>query len=69
MILPLLRTDEPTVIDLELNDEQASELHSLLDMALRDLTHDIAATDNAGYRATLRERRDHLTAIRGALES
>jgi hypothetical protein len=54
-------------MDLQLNNEQAGELRSLLDATFRDLTHEISATDNAEYRAGLRERRDLLAAIRSQL--
>ena len=53
---------------LELTDDQGAELRILLDTALRDLSHEIAATDNADYRAGLRDRRDTLAAIRHELE-
>jgi len=44
-------------MNLILNHEQAEELQGLLALGLRDLTHEIAATDNAGYRASLLARR------------
>jgi hypothetical protein len=56
-------------VDLQLSDDQAQELRTLLDGALGDLSHEIAATDNAEYRLRLRERRDLLTAIRSGLEA
>ena len=55
-------------MELELNDDQARELHSLLGTVLGDLSHEIAATDNAAYREQLRQRRDLLTTIWHALE-
>jgi len=55
-------------MDLELNHDQAEELRSLLDTALGDMSHEIAATDNAQYREQLRQRRDLLTTIRRSLE-
>jgi hypothetical protein len=60
---------ETMVIELRLSDDQAAELRSLLGTALRDLSHEIAATDNADFRAGLRESRDLLAAIRLDLES
>jgi hypothetical protein len=56
-------------VDLQLSDDQAHELGTLLDGVLGDLSHEIAATDNAEYRLRLRERRDLLTAIRSGLEA
>lgn len=52
---------------LELDDAEAVELRTLLDAALHDLSHEIAATDNAGYREQLRERRRALEAVRTRL--
>ncbi|MGO9341578.1 MAG: hypothetical protein ACLP6E_03520 [Acidimicrobiales bacterium] len=54
---------------LELSTDQARELRALLDGALGDLSHEIAATDNAEYRMIIRERRDILAAIRSNLET
>jgi hypothetical protein len=56
------------VIELQLSDEQAAELRFLLDAALRDSSHEIAATDNADYRARLRKSRDLLATVRDGLE-
>jgi hypothetical protein len=56
-------------MDLRLSDEQVGELQSLLDATLRDLSHEIAATDNADYRAGLRHRRDVLATIRSEIEA
>ncbi|MDE3086663.1 MAG: hypothetical protein KGJ77_07840 [Acidobacteriota bacterium] len=44
-------------MNLALNDAQAEELHLLLEHGLRELSHEIAATDNALYRVDLVERR------------
>ncbi|HMK64027.1 MAG TPA: hypothetical protein VK386_10435 [Acidimicrobiales bacterium] len=44
-------------MNLVLTSEQAEELQDVLSVAVRELTHEIAATDNAGYRATLQKRR------------
>ena len=54
---------------LELSHEQASELAGLLDGALRDMSHEIAATDNAGYRSELMERRRLLNEVADALQA
>ena len=53
---------------LDLDDQHADELRTLLDGALGDLSHEIADTDNASYRELLRARRDRLQHIRSELE-
>jgi hypothetical protein len=50
-------------MNLFLTHEQAEELLGLLVLGLRDLTHEIAATDNAQYRSSLLERRQCLTDV------
>lgn len=52
---------------LEMTMEQAQALDSLLQQSLRELSHEIAATDNPAYRAELNEYRDRLTGVREAL--
>jgi hypothetical protein len=52
---------------LELSDEQAEDLRSVLDTALHDMSSEIAATDNPSYRAILHRQRDHVTEIRSML--
>ena len=54
---------------LELSHEQASELAVLLDGALRDLSHEIAATDNARFRSELMERRRLLYEVADTLHA
>ena len=54
---------------LELTMEQAQALNKLLEQSLRELSHEIAATDNAEFRADLSKYRDRLVAIAGALSS
>lgn len=39
---------------LELTDEQAAMLRTILDRALRDLRHEIADTDSPGFRRSLK---------------
>ncbi|MGA2835287.1 MAG: hypothetical protein ABSF84_01690 [Acidimicrobiales bacterium] len=56
-------------MQLTLTDSEATELRDLLDGALGDLSSEIADTDNAGYRASLKERREALRAVRAQLES
>jgi len=55
------------MMTLQLSDEQAAELRSLLDGALRDLSHEIAATDNADFRTGLRHSREVLKGVRHGL--
>ncbi len=50
-------------MNLALTDGQAEELHILIEQGLRDLSHEIAATDNALYRVDLVERRRLLAAV------
>jgi hypothetical protein len=52
---------------LELTIEQAQALNRLLGQSLRELSHEIAATDNAEFRADLSEYRDCLVEVTGAL--
>jgi hypothetical protein len=50
-------------MELQLDDEQASELRAALTHALGELSSEIADTDNASFQRMLRVRRDHLQAI------
>ncbi len=52
---------------LELTIEQAQALNRLLEQSLRELSHEIAATDNAEFRAHLSEYRHSLVKVTGAL--
>lgn len=54
-------------MQLELNDEEAAALRQLLDGSLRDLSGEIADTDNATYRKGLSQYRDALRAIASRL--
>jgi hypothetical protein len=54
-------------VHLELTIEQARALTRLLEQSLRELSHEIAATDNAEFRADLSEYRDCLVEVTGAL--
>jgi hypothetical protein len=54
---------------LRLDREQLTQLAELLSNALRDMSHEIAATDNAHYRAGLLDRRRSLEDIRAAIEA
>jgi hypothetical protein len=48
---------------LMLTDEQAQELRALLEGSLRDMSHEIAATDNPAYRTALFARRQLMSEI------
>lgn len=50
-------------MNLMLTDEQAEELQEVLQITLRELTHEIAATDNPRFRANLARRRSRLAEI------
>jgi hypothetical protein len=50
-------------MNLVLTHEQADQLHGLIELGLKDLTHEIAATDNAGYRASLQQQRQVLAEV------
>ena len=54
-------------MNLALTDAQAEELHILLEQGLRDLSHEIAATDNALFRVDLLERRQLLSSVSARL--
>jgi hypothetical protein len=54
-------------MELRLDDEEATELAQLLADTLRELSSEIANTDNAEYRRTLRARRERLEHIVQAL--
>jgi stress response protein YsnF len=54
-------------MNLELTKEQAEELADLLDISLRNLSSEIADTDNRGYRAKLVARRERLAEVAAAL--
>jgi hypothetical protein len=50
-------------MNIELTDEQVSDLGDLLRGALGDLSSEIAATDNPSYRDGLRSRRASLEGV------
>lgn len=50
-------------MDLALTEEDAELLREILDSVMRDLSYEIANTDNATYRSQLRSRRDRIRAI------
>jgi CBS domain-containing protein len=52
---------------LSIREGDLAELRTLLDDALRDLSHEIAGTDNAEFRDMLRRRRERLQRVKDAL--
>lgn len=54
-------------MQLQLSDDEVAALSNLLDGTIADLSTEIADTDNAAYRAMLRDHRDVLRTIRGRL--
>lgn len=48
---------------IELNDEDAQLLREVLHSVVRDLSPEIANTDNPGYRRDLVDRRQRLAAM------
>ncbi len=55
-------------MSLDLTSEEDEVLRELLDVALSDMSMEIADTDNAGYRTGLRDRRTLLQSVRAKLE-
>lgn len=51
-------------MQLDLDDAEAETLRVMLDDALRDMSHEIADTDNASFRGELRSRRELLQRVR-----
>ena len=54
---------------LELNAGQAAALKELLEITLGDMSHEIAATDNAAFRAMLVARREALAEVAAMFRS
>ena len=50
-------------MELQLDSSQADLLREVLDMALRDLRHEISSTDNMEYTRTLKEREQMMRSI------
>jgi hypothetical protein len=53
---------------LDLNHEQATELRTVLDITLRDLSYEIASADLPTFRQNLRGRREILRGILHTLD-
>lgn len=53
---------------LDIDEAQMEELRVLLEGALRDLHHEIAATDNARFRQGLQERRRALAEVARSID-
>jgi len=56
-------------VRLELTDEQGRELQDLLVSTLGDMSHEIAATDDAAFRARLVHRRQLMADVAALLQS
>jgi hypothetical protein len=56
-------------VQLELDNDQASVLHEVLESTLGELRMEIANTDNAQFRRGLRAREETLRAIVAKLRS
>lgn len=54
-------------MELTLTTEQAEHLETLLDAYLKDLSHEITATDNPEFRVGLRTRRARLAEVADTL--
>ena len=54
-------------MNLVLSAEQADELREVLQVSLRELSHEIAATEHPAFRARLVERRKLLTEVEETL--
>jgi hypothetical protein len=52
-------------VQLDLTEEETQLLRELLDSVVRDLSPEIADTDNPDYRRSLIDRRNHLRATLG----
>jgi hypothetical protein len=55
-------------MQLDLNPEQATELRSVLDATLRDLSYEIASADLPAFRQRLRDSRELLRGILRTLD-
>jgi hypothetical protein len=55
-------------MNLTLTTEQVRELSDLLDTTLRDMSFEIAATENPGYRLQLNTKRDVLRDLADRLQ-
>ena len=54
---------------VDLDDQETEALRDMLDDALRDLSHEIADTDNASFREGLRSRRELLQRVLAKLNA
>ena len=54
-------------MNLVLSTEEADELRAVLQVALRELSHEIAATEHPAFRARLVERRNLLVGLEATL--
>ena len=65
-IVDVAANGEEGPVHLELDEEQADVLRSMLDIEVRELSYEIASADLPTYRVKLRHRRE---VLRGLLES
>ncbi|MBV6510441.1 MAG: hypothetical protein JJLCMIEE_03589 [Acidimicrobiales bacterium] len=69
---PAGRTQKGRGLDLHLSDDDRDLLREILDSAYRDLSYEIADTDNYTFRQQLKDRRERvgriLTEVGGPLE-
>jgi hypothetical protein len=56
-------------MQLDMTSEQAADLLDTLDSTVRELSHEIADTDNPRYRSELSARRDRLGSLLEELRS
>jgi hypothetical protein len=50
-------------VQIELTEEEVTSLRRVVDAAVRDLSYEIANTDNARFRGELRQDRDVLRTV------
>jgi len=62
-----LITEQETLMQLDLSDDDVELLREVLDAALDRLTSEIGHTDNRVYRQDLKDRRDRLRGLVGVL--
>jgi len=62
-----LITEQETLMQLDLSDDDVELLREVLDAALDRLTSEIGHTDNRVYRQDLKDRRDRLRGLIGVL--
>jgi hypothetical protein len=56
-------------MEVTLSEDEVVDLRQALDEVISDMSVEIADTDNARYRAGLKERRDRLRGVRAKLDA